>query len=50
MSAWVALLLLQTTFIAARRVTWHRRLGVVGAILAVFLVVLFTKVATVRAH
>lgn len=49
MTAWVLLLVAQTAFIAARRVTWHRRLGVVGVILAALLVVLFTRVAIFRA-
>jgi hypothetical protein len=39
MTAWLALLIAQTALIAARRVTWHRRLGVLGAMLAVLLIV-----------
>ena len=50
MSAWLVLLVTQTAFIAARRVTWHRRLGIVGVILATLLVVLFARVAILRAH
>jgi hypothetical protein len=50
MTAWLALLIAQTALIAARRVTWHRRLGVVGAMLAVLLIVLFTQVALSRAR
>lgn len=50
MTAWMLLLVTQTTFIAARRVTWHRRLGVVGVVLAALLVVLFTVVSVTRAR
>lgn len=49
MTAWIALLVVQTSLIAARRVEWHRRLGIAGAILAALLTVLFTAVAIVRA-
>lgn len=50
MTAWMLLLIAQSGFIAARRVTWHRRLGVVGAILAALLVVLFLEVSISRAR
>lgn len=50
MTAWLLLVVAQTAFIAARRVSWHRRLGVVGVILATLLVVLFARVAILRAH
>ncbi|HEX4912867.1 MAG TPA: hypothetical protein VFV51_02865, partial [Vicinamibacterales bacterium] len=33
-TAWVALFIVQTSLIAARRVAVHRRLGVAGAVLA----------------
>ncbi len=49
MTSWIALLLIQTSLISARRVDWHRRLGVAGAALATLLTVLFTVVAIVRA-
>ena len=38
-TAWVLLFVAQTSLIAARRVTVHRRLGIVGAILAAGMVV-----------
>ena len=48
MSGWVALLAAQSGLIAAHRVQWHRRLGVVGACWAV-LVVVMGSVTTVHA-
>ena len=39
-SAWIVLFLVQTTLIAADRVHVHRRLGVAGAVLAPFMVIL----------
>ena len=50
MTSWMALLIAQTAFIAARRVTWHRRLGIAGVVLAALLVIVFTKVSILRAH
>lgn len=50
MTAWVLLLVAQTGFIAARRVSLHRRLGIVGTILAALLVVLFAHVSISRAR
>jgi hypothetical protein len=38
-AAWLALLILQTSLIAARRTDVHRRLGLIGGVLAVALVV-----------
>src|SRR5215471_14316909 len=38
-SAWVALFIAQTSLVAARRTAWHRKLGWVGACLAVLMVV-----------
>src|SRR5688572_28570361 len=38
-TAWVALFIIQTSLIAARRVSTHRRLGVAGAVLAGLMVV-----------
>ncbi len=40
MSGWVALLVVQTSLIAARRVQWHRWLGVFGAVWAALVVIL----------
>jgi hypothetical protein len=50
MTAWLVLLVTQTTFIAARRVVWHRRLGIVGTALAAALVVLAAHTAIERAR
>ncbi len=50
MTAWLALLVTQTTFIAARRIAWHRRLGIVGAGLAAALIVLAGYTAIMRAR
>lgn len=44
-SAWMLLFLGQTTLIATHRVNWHRKLGAVGAVLAVAMVVLGLVVA-----
>ena len=49
MTAWLVLLVTQTTLIAARRVTWHRRLGIVGVALAAALIVLAAHTAIQRA-
>jgi hypothetical protein len=49
MTAWLALLVTQTTLIAARRISWHRRLGIVGAGLAAALIVLAAYTAILRA-
>ena len=50
MTAWLALLVTQTTLIAARRISWHRRLGIVGAGLAAALIVLAAYTAILRAR
>jgi hypothetical protein len=48
MSGWVVLLVVQSSLIAAHRVQWHRRVGVVGAVWAV-LVVILGSITTVHA-
>jgi hypothetical protein len=48
MTGWVVLLVFQTGLIAAHRVRWHRRLGVLGAMWAA-LVVLFGSITTLLA-
>jgi hypothetical protein len=48
MSGWVALLVAQTTLVAAHRVRWHRRLGIVGVAWAA-LVVAMGSAVTVNA-
>jgi hypothetical protein len=45
MSTWFVLLILQTALIAARRVDWHRRLGMFGAVLALVLVLSLSVVS-----
>jgi hypothetical protein len=50
MTAWLALLVTQTTLIAARRISWHRRLGIVGAALAAALILLAAYTAILRAR
>ncbi|HKC64198.1 MAG TPA: hypothetical protein VKB86_11195, partial [Pyrinomonadaceae bacterium] len=48
-TAWIALLLIQTTLIAAKRTRIHRRLGIAGLVLAVLLVIVGTTTAIIRA-
>jgi hypothetical protein len=40
MSSWLALFFAQTCLISARRVDWHRRLGLVGIVIAILVVIL----------
>ena len=47
-SAWLVLLVTQTSLIAKGRVSWHRRLGLVGCGLAASMVVLGVAVAVTR--
>jgi hypothetical protein len=49
-TAWVALLLLQTTLVSARRTDIHRTLGWVGAALAAFMVVIALDTAVIAVH
>ena len=51
-SSWILLLLTQIALISTGRVTWHKRLGIVGAILAGLMVIVgfMTLVAAVRRH
>ena len=46
-TSWILLFFTQTCLIAAHRVDWHRRLGIVGAALAVVLVGVVTSVIVV---
>jgi len=48
-ASWVALFLIQTSLVAAKRVDVHRRLGFAGAALATLMVVVGTLTAVVRA-
>jgi hypothetical protein len=45
MTSWFALFLLQTCLVQARRVRWHRRLGVLGGVIALLVVVVGAIVA-----
>jgi hypothetical protein len=47
MTSWILLFFTQTCLIAAHRVDWHRRLGIVGTALAVVLVGVVTSVIVV---
>jgi hypothetical protein len=51
-SSWIILLLAQTILISAGRVTWHKRLGILGIVLAVLMFILgfATLVAALRRH
>lgn len=49
MSGWIALLIVQTSFIRAGRIAWHRRLGIAGVVFAVLLTVLAGVTAILRA-
>lgn len=50
LTAWMAVLMLQTGLVAGGRTPWHRRLGVAGAVLAaaVFVVGMAAQVASTR--
>jgi hypothetical protein len=50
MSAWMVLLIAQTSLVAAGRTDIHRRLGVVGVVLAVAIIILGPAVAITRAR
>lgn len=45
MTSWFVLFIAQTTLVATRRVRWHKRLGVFGALLALSMVIVGTIVA-----
>jgi hypothetical protein len=47
-TSWVLLFLAQTTLVAARRTDIHRRLGALGAVLAVLLLLVGTTTAIIR--
>lgn len=47
-TAWVLLFLVQTTLVAARRTDIHRRLGVLGGVLATLVLILGTATAIIR--
>ncbi len=47
-TSWVLLFLVQTTLVAARRTDIHRRLGVLGGVLAALVLILGTTTAIIR--
>jgi hypothetical protein len=48
-TSWLALFVIQTTLVAAKRVRIHQRLGIAGMVLAVSMIVIGTITAIVRA-
>ena len=48
-TSWLVLLLTQTTLVAAKRTDIHRRLGIVGAVIATLMVIIGTATAIIRA-
>src|SRR5205823_3407581 len=48
-TSWLALLLTQTTLIAAKRTRTHMRLGIAGGLLAVLMITIGTTTAIIRA-
>lgn len=48
-TSWLVLLLAQTALVAANRTRVHRRLGVIGAVVAVLMVLIGTATAVLRA-
>ncbi len=48
-TSWLALLLIQTTLVAANRTRIHRRLGIAGGLLAVLMIIVGTTTAIIRA-
>ena len=49
-SAWIGFLIVQTSLVAARRTSWHRRLGWGGAVLAVLVVAAATTAGITTAR
>ena len=45
-SSWLLLFFIQTVLVAAKRIRVHRRLGIVGAVIAALVVVVGTSTAT----
>jgi hypothetical protein len=48
-TSWLALLVIQTTLVAANRTRIHRRLGIAGGALAVLMIIIGTMTAIIRA-
>src|SRR6185295_1851119 len=49
-TSWIVLFLIQTTLVAAHRTDIHRRLGIVGGVIATLMVLLGVTTALVRAN
>ena len=49
-TAWMALLLIQTSLVAVRRVDWHRRLGIAGVGLSAAMIPMFLVVFIASTH
>jgi hypothetical protein len=49
-TSWMILLFVQTSLVAASKTAWHRRLGIVGALLGVLMMVAGAYVAITRAR
>jgi hypothetical protein len=49
-TSWIALYLAQTILVAAKRTDIHRRLGIVGAVIAVLMILIGTLTAIIRAQ
>jgi hypothetical protein len=48
-TSWLALFLIQTTLVAAHRTDIHRRLGILGGVIAALMLVIGTTTAVIRA-
>src|SRR3977135_590165 len=48
-TSWLVLLVMQTTLVAVKRTSIHRRLGVAGGVLAILMVMIGTTTAIIRA-
>ncbi len=48
-TSWLVLFVTQTTLVAAHRIDFHRRLGILGGVIAVLMVVVGTTTAVIRA-
>jgi hypothetical protein len=49
-TSWLVLYITQTVLISAKRVNVHRRLGIAGAVIAVFMILIGSTTAIIRAH
>src|SRR6185295_11140879 len=49
-TSWLVLLFVQSTLVSARRVDWHKRLGIAGAVIAATMVPLGVMAGIVSGH